>query len=207
MVSHSVQKLFVEGGGDNDALRTECRRAFTKLMERAGLSGRKPRVVACGGRQRAYDQFCVALDHSQAGDLALLLVDAEAPVVSASPWEHVRSRPGDGWKRPPLAGDEHLHLMVQCMESWLLADRSALRSFFGNGLQDNALPVPTAIESMPTTEALAKLQHASQPCKTKGKYDKAAHSFLLLELVDPTALRAASPWADRFFKALESMLA
>lgn len=132
-------KLFVEGGGNhNDALKTECRRAFTALLEKAGFTGRLPRVVACGGRRNAYEQFCTAIDGGEG--LAILLVDSEAPVATEDPWLHVAQRAGDGWNRPAGATAEHLHLMVQCMEAWFLADRRALREYFGQGLQENALP-------------------------------------------------------------------
>lgn len=60
-VVNPPRKLFVEGGGNhNDALKTECRRAFTALLEKAGFKGRLPRVVACGSRRNAYEQFCTA---------------------------------------------------------------------------------------------------------------------------------------------------
>ena len=41
-------KLFVEGGGDSHALRTECRAAFSSFLQKAGFSGHMPRIVASG---------------------------------------------------------------------------------------------------------------------------------------------------------------
>lgn len=101
--------LFVEGGGDNKRLRTECRRGFRKLLERAGLTGRMPRIVPCGGRSAAYDDFCTAQRAS--ASLAMLLVDAEAKVTATSPWDHVKNRRGDGWDRPGNATNDQLHLI------------------------------------------------------------------------------------------------
>lgn len=49
-------KLIFEGGGQNDALKTEARRAFTTLLEKAQVT-RKPRTVAAGGRDAAYKSF------------------------------------------------------------------------------------------------------------------------------------------------------
>ena len=127
-------KLYVEGGGDSAALKTACREGFARFLEKAGLSGHMPRIVACGGRQDAFDSFCTALKN---GEPALLLVDSEAPVAFAAqlgdatvkdvrsqwlPWLHLLHRPGDGWEKPAGAQDMQCHLMVQCMESWLLAD-------------------------------------------------------------------------------------
>ena len=113
-------KLYVEGGGnDNRALRAECRRAFAALFGKAGLTGRKPSVHPCGGRQQAYDDFCIALRNAQQNEFPVLLVDSETP-VSSEPWQHVHSRDGDNWERPQDAGDDQLHLMVQVMETWFL---------------------------------------------------------------------------------------
>ena len=136
-------KLYVEGGGHAASLRTACREGFTKFLSRAGLAGHMPRVVACGSRAEAYDSFCTAM---QNGEDALLLVDSEAPVLARAqpgnaaqreererwqPWLHLRERKGDGWEMPAGSSDLQCHLMVQCMEAWLLADRGVLKTFFG----------------------------------------------------------------------------
>jgi len=80
-------RLYVEGGGDSKRLKTQCRRGFRKFIEKAGLQGRMPRIVACGGRQRAYDSFATAL--AAGTSTPMLLVDAERRVTDASAWEHL----------------------------------------------------------------------------------------------------------------------
>ena len=198
-------KLFVEGGGDDDSLKTECRRGFAKLLEKGGLAGRMPRIVACGGRQRAYDRFSTELAARDPATAPMLLVDSEDPVLrGTSPWAHVASRKGDQWAKPAGASDDHLHLMVQCMETWLLADRQAIASFYGNGFRVGALPsAGSQIETLSRQEILQKLEQATRSARTKGRYDKGRHSFALLAQVDPGVLRQASPWADRFFEMLD----
>jgi hypothetical protein len=199
-------KLFVEGGGDSDALKTECRRAFARLLERAGLKNRMPRIVACGGRRSAFDQFCTALGGGDSADVAILLVDSEAPVAQGSPWEHVARRSGDRWTRPKDVSDDGLHFMVQCMEAWLLADRPALRAFYGQGFNESALPAATRIEEVGKNDLGRKLEQATRNTKTKGPYDKGKHSFKLLATLDPKLIREASPWAERFFSALDRLM-
>jgi len=196
-------RIFIEGGGDdNDSLKTECRRAFTKLLEKAGFQGRMPRPVACGGRRNAYDQFCTAIRAGE--DRALLLVDAESPVEQEDPWRHVAGRPGDGWSQPAGATADHLHLMVQCMEAWFLADRRALGEFFGQGFNANALPPSTCIqEEVDKPDLYDKLKQATRKTKTKGTYGKGKHAFKLLATLDPNLVRRASPWAERFFATLD----
>lgn len=206
LVKHKSVKLLVEGGGnDNHALKTQCRKAFSTLLERAGFKGRLPRIVACGSRQAAYDSFCAMLNDNDG--TTVLLVDAEAPVIGQSPWEHVAKREGDRWKKPAGATDEQLHLMVQCMEAWFFADRAALEKYFGNGFDPNALPNHTVkVEAISKADLFERLKRASKATKTKGAYEKGAHSFLVLEQVDPELVRKASPWAERFFSTLDTLL-
>ena len=204
----SPRRLFVEGGGDHNRwLQTECRRAFSMLLTNAGFGRRMPRIVVCGGRANAYDQFCTALAHSAPGEVALLLVDAEAPVDADSPWVFVKQRKGDGWCMPAGAEDKHLHLMVQSMEAWIIADRAALGTFFDPGFRAAALPAATAnLEQVSKCDLERTLQAATKAAKTKGAYNKGRHSFKLLAQVDPKLVRASSPWAERFFATLDALL-
>ncbi|EQC1013419.1 DUF4276 family protein [Pseudomonas aeruginosa] len=213
-------KLYVEGGGDAAALKTACREGFAKFLGKAGLAGRMPRVVACGSRSDAYDSFRTAI---RSGEAAMLLVDSEAPVAGPAqqgdaakqedrgrwlPWLHLQQRQGDGWEKPDGSEDLQCHLMVQCMEAWLLADRETLMAFFGQGFKDNALPAATnRIESVGKQQLYDGLAKATRDCKTKGAYGKGEHSFKLLALVDPAKVMEASPWARRFVEALQSRMA
>lgn len=208
MVKRPVRKLFVEGGGNNNpALKTECRRAFSKLLERAGFEGRLPRIVPCGGRRQAYDQFCTAIQGLQEHDVAVLLVDSEDAVTKNSSWAHVKQREGDGWGKPDGASNDQLHLMVRCMEAWFLADRKAMREFFGDGYREKALPPETGqIENVSKTDLYSKLKAATKNTKTKGAYGKGEHSFKLLARLDPDLIRQASPWAELFFSTLDTLL-
>lgn len=198
-------KLFVEGGGDGKSLRTECRQAISEFLKKAGLAGCLARTVASGGRRQAYEDFCTAI---ASGEPALLLVDSEGPVAAEhqtgeagawQPWSHLAKRIGDGWAKPDGALDEHCHLMVECMESWFLADRATLKAFFDPGFRDNALPAAgNAIESVGKVQLYQALSAATSNCKTKAQYGKGAHSFKLLGSIDPAKVVAASPWAKRF---------
>ena len=167
-----------------------------------------PRIVACGGRSRAYDQFRTAVKDLEEADLAVLLVDSEEVVAEeASPWNHVKNRVGDGWEQPDGVSDDHLHLMVQCMEAWFLADRTAMRIFFGNGYAEDRLPpANTTIETVGKARLYEKLRAATKDTKTKGAYGKGKHAFKLLAELDPALIRSASPWAERFFSTLDRFL-
>jgi hypothetical protein len=199
--------LYVEGGRNGKKLRTACREGFAKLLERAGLKGTMPRIVACGSREDAFGDFETAVLAATANAVPVLLVDSEGPVVGDSPWAHVKVRVADGWERPVGASEQQLHLMVECMEAWLVADRANLSTYFGQGFADKALPAKTAkLERLRKEDLYRALAAATRQAKSKGEYGRGKHSFELLGGVDPVKLRAASSWAERFFAALEALL-
>ena len=190
-------KLYVEGGG-HKALNRECRAGFGKFIENAGVASGAFSVVACGSRRNAYDSFRTA--HG-GGVNAMLLVDAEAPVTATGPWQHLKAR--DGWVRPKGATNDQCHLMVQVMESWFLADVDALDSFYGRGFRKQALPGSTNVEAVSKLDVSKALQNASRSTG-KGGYHKGAHSFAILETLNPAKVRSASPHADRLIGVLSA---
>lgn len=193
--------IYVEGGGDHRALKLACRQGFKQFLEKANLKGHLPRIVSSGARKNAYDDFCTALHQ---GKSAMLLVDSEDPVTVESPWDHLRKRVGDQWKRPEGAVDGQCHLMAQCMESWFLADRKSLRAFFGQGYNEAALPdTATSIETVSKSSVYQALKNATKSCKPKGCYGKGEHSFQLLGEIDPHRVMSASKWAKRFVSAIK----
>lgn len=188
--------LYVEGGGD---LKARCREGFRKFLEKAGLEGQMPRIVACGSRENAFDSFEIAL---RAGNsIPMLLVDAEVPLEAANRWEHLRQE--DGWNRPDGAGDAHCHLMVQVMETWFLADTDALASFYGNGFRANALPGNPRVEEIRKDDVLKGLGRASRESK-KRSYDKGSHSFKILGTINPSLVESAAPSAKVFLDVLRA---
>ncbi|MBL8956547.1 MAG: DUF4276 family protein [Myxococcaceae bacterium] len=189
-------KLFVEGGGDNNkSLKTKCREAFSRLIERALPGSRKPRIVACGGRNAAYEDYRNSQKVSPS-EIAFLLIDSESPVpLGETPVQYLRRTMN--WEV-----DDHAHLMVQCMESWLLADRDCLSAYFGQGFNLGALPARADVELVPKQDVFSGLAAATRHSRTKGEYAKASHSFALLGEVDPHRLLTASPRAAAFFADL-----
>lgn len=201
--------VFVEGGSKG-ALATYCRRGFSKFFEKAGLKGRMPSVVSCGGRKQAYDSFCGQLKKPQDNTFYLLLVDSETPVTEESPWNHVLNREGDKWERPSSATNSHLHLMTQVMESWFLADVDSLRKYYGSTFMSSAVPTSPAkagalqVEGIEKPKVFEVLRDATRGC-SKGNYSKGSHSFQLLALIDPKLVEKASPWARRLLDFLRQM--
>jgi hypothetical protein len=196
-------RLYVEGGGnDNPLLKRACREGFSKFLARAGLEKRMPRIVACGSRDDAFDSFRTACDQ---GLPAILLVDAEEILRSESPTKHLQAR--DSWKFSQQIADEQVHLMVQCMENWFLADTTTLSEFYGQGFQTSALPKAPLVESIAKQDVFAALEQATRHTKTKKSYSKGGHSFAILARIDPNKVRKAAPHVERLLTYLDQVLA
>ncbi len=199
--------IYVEDGGGTGRQRADCRKAFSSFFNKAGLKGRMPRVFASGSRREAYKGFCHALEEARGNEFLVLLVDSEGPVDKDSDaWSHLKARPGDKWDKPPGADADNVHLMVQCMEAWFLADKDALTEFFGQGFSQKDLPPRVEIEDIPKKDIYEGLEKATRHLQTrnlrKGTYHKGHHSFAILAKLDPAKVRNASPHAERLVRTL-----
>lgn len=194
--------LYIEGGeSKEDQIR--CREGFRKIFEKSGLSGRMPRLSACGGRQSAFADFKSAHASRKESDYIAMLVDSEDPVKDIEKtWDHLKSR--DRWDKPAGAEDEQVLFMTTCMETWIVADRAALREHYGRKLQENALPAVQDLENRNRTEVHDKLVHASRACSNA--YSKGKRSFEVLAKLDPAFLRQHLPSFVRVERILKERL-
>ena len=166
-----------------------------------------PRIVACGSRNDAFDRFQTAFLSRTGDDYPILLVDSEDPVAgakqpanSSGAWRHLTER--DGWTRPDGAENDQAQLMVTTMETWLLADRTALLAYFP-GMNPNALLPDTEQEDRRKEDVLPALTNATRP-SSRGAYNKGRDSFELLAQVDPSVLRSKLPHFRRFVDTLNA---
>jgi hypothetical protein len=191
--------LFLEGGGQSKELRTRCREGFRKLIDRLGLEGRQPRLVACGGRGQAFKDFVAA---RTAGRWVALWVDSEDPMTDLeAAWDHLKAR--DGWARPKGAEDSDVLLMVTCMETWFCADHAALKEHY-QSLQASALPSLHGLESRDRHDVQDALVHATRECSNQ--YAKTKRSFALLGLIDPGTVERHCPSLGRCRRILHEKL-
>lgn len=163
----------------------------------------KPRVIASGSRVEAYHDFCRSLENDP-DSFAVLLVDSEGPVASGrTAREHLCNREKH-WTEPMPA--DQVHLMVQCMEAWFLADRKALAEYYGAEFKQSALPGdPKRIEKIPKLDVMSGLENATKATQ-KGPYHKTNHGFDLLERIDPAPVILASQHAEALIKLLRARL-
>lgn len=194
--------LYIEGGeSKEDQIR--CREGFRKLLDKTGFSGRMPRLTACGGRGSAFDDFKTAHAKRRDGDYIAMLIDSEDSVLDRErTWDHLNSR--DQWEKPAGASDEQVLFMTTCMETWIVADRTALTEHYGHKLQENALPPLNDLEARNRHDVHDNLVHASRNCSNA--YSKGKRSFELLAKLDPTVLKQHLPSFVRVDRILNATL-
>ena len=197
-----VTELFVEGGGDSSSLRRRCKREFSRLLRKSVSISKTKRlkITASGGRSKAFRQFKTALASAPKVDSVLLLIDSEDRVAEVErTWDHLRKR--DGWSKPRDSEDEHVMLMTTSMETWIVADRDALRERYGRHLRENALPSLVNLENRFRDDVLLALQNA-----TNSRYKKGEESFTVLGKLNPGTLEQHLPSFRRARKILNGKL-
>jgi len=178
--------IYIEGGGDSKGLHVQCRQGFRQLLERCGFSGRMPRLVACGGREAAYDDFKTAHGSNKAEYVAML-IDSEEPVsYPEETWDHLMNR--DRWERPDGADDKQGLFMTTCTETWIVADHDTLRQHYGSSLQETALPSLSGLEQRDREDVQERLKRATRSCSNA--YQKGKRSFEILGKLKPEALES-----------------
>ncbi len=197
-------KIHVEGGGPPDRLTNiRCREGFRKLLAKCGLDDSRLQVTACGGGGDAWNDFRDA--HADAGDqyYVALLIDSESPVANREEtWKHLTEK--RSWQRPPDARDDQVFFMTTCMETWIVADRSALRAHFGQCLLVDELPDLDGLEELRPGTVKNRLQDATRSCPAP--YRKGRNSFEVLSRLDPTVLEEHLPSFRRARRILTEKL-
>lgn len=187
-------KIYVEGGGNQQRTIRACRIAFGKYFEKIVPTGSKPRIVVSGSRAKAFEDFTRGLNDPDYARV-LLLIDAEVEVTSGeTAWKHLQRH--DNWARPSGADEDSAQMMVQCLESWFLADKDCLRRFYGQKFKTNALPARKEIEFVSKKDVMVGLEKATKHTQ-KGAYHKTRHGFDILAEINPVKVEIASPFAKR----------
>ena len=203
----SAVEIYMEGGGTGKGA-AELRRGMDKflgdLKEAAPSKRWRWKLVLCGNRNEAYDKFSSAHDQARENEIIVLLVDAEVPVKASTTVEHLRTQEdGLDFTGVPV---EHVHLMVTTMETWIIADRTALKKYYGQGFQEKYLPLHENLEEVSKKAVADALDRATTKTKTKGGYHKIRHASQLFELIDPGEVRRRCHHCDLLFSRLEAVL-
>ena len=170
-----------------------------------GFKGRMPRLKACGGRDSVYEDYCTAHNTALVGYVAMW-IDSEEPMADIEKaWKHLAEVTTVGaWEKPDDAADDQVLFMTTCMETWIVADRAALREHYKRNLNENPLPHTNGLESRPRHEVQQALETATKNCNNA--YAKGKRSFEILEKLDPAVLRQHLPSFERVVRILNTKL-
>ena len=193
--------IYVEGGGDMTHQKAELRQGLDRLLGEVKSKARAKRfgwkLVCAGGRQKAYDAFINAL-RTNGDAINVLLVDSESPIAAETGDSardahervaHLGAR--DGWDLS-AAPAEHIHLMVQCMEAWIVADPDVLEQIYGQRFARRSLPARQNLEEEPKPDIYDKLARATRNTQ-KGEYGKIRHAGQILQRIDATKVARRCP--------------
>ena len=195
--------IYMEGGGSSKESKAALRQGMEGLLSEIKQAVRAKawhwKLVCCGGREDAFRNFRNAV-HNSGDDIVILLVDAEEP-VSGSARAHLRSR--DGWDLG-FVSEDRVHLMVQTMEAWIIADPNALVNYYGQSFRQNVLPKTANLETVAKTDISRTLEQATRDTQ-KGVYHKIHHAKDLLKQIDAYKVRQRCPSCKRLFDTLGRM--
>jgi len=208
--------IYVEGGGDSADQKRDLRNGLDGLFraqkQAAQTKRLRWRLVPSGGRTQTFDAFVNELRLGDSETLCILLVDSEEG-LSAEPRynpgakaqsrkRHLEQR--DGWDLSGVAA-EQIHLMVRCMEAWIVADSEALASWYGQGFHANRLPQRQNLEEEPKRDLFDKLGRATGETQ-KGTYEKIGHASKLLAIVSPEKVAVRCPCYKEFTEWLSAQI-
>ena len=193
--------IYMEGGGPKPNSQAMLRQGMDMFLAEIKNACRKKRwrwnLVPCGTRNEAYKRFQDARANGDT-EIVVLLVDSETQVDVPAPTAHLAAR--DGWNFHGADGDM-VHLMVQTMETWIVADLDTLKDYYGQDFRGNVLPRRQNLEVVSKRNIEQVLGRATQGTQ-KGKYHKIKHARELLQRIDPMRVREKCRYCERLFETL-----
>ena len=195
--------IYLEGGGKGKESKAALRRGMDAFLDpikqRARTKRWRWKLVPWGSRQQTFERFRDAVTRTQPDELVVLLVDAEEAVGNNTPRAHLKTR--DNWDLA-FAADDMVHLMVQVMETWIVADPDTLAKWYGSDFRKNELPRTANLETISKASIMRALNQATRSTQ-KGAYHKIRHASDILQRIDQQQVRERCPACDRLFVTLE----
>lgn len=197
--------VFMEGGGNSVATRAALRQGMDTFLQPLKQAARDKgwywNLSCRGPRGEAFRAFSDAMKDPH-DTVFVLLVDAEGPVQSSARC-HLEEH--DGWDLQSASIDR-IHLMVQAMEAWFVADPTSLSEYYGQGFRTAALSSAQDLEDVTPYNLGHWLRRATRHSST-GNYHKVRHASDLLKLIDRDTVAARCPHCKRLFDLLGNMIA
>ena len=197
--------IYMEGDGSRAADRAALRQGmdgFPSPLKNAARKRSLPwKVVPCGSREDTYRRFRNGVENSDHGETQVLIVDSEAKVTLPAQ-AHLRNR--DGWDLS-FTLEQTIHLMVQVMETWIVADPGAIARYYGQDFDVRRLPRRPDLEQEPKASVAKALKDATKR-SAKGAYHKTRHAGELLKRLDQARVKDRCRHCKRLFGALGGII-
>ena len=195
--------VYVEGGSSRKTERVRFLLAMRTFLRKgathAGNPTPLPEVVACGSRGDTLRKFRAACSRPSE-TTPVLLVDSEGPVDWGRGSARQQLQRVDDWDLR-FTDDRSVHLMVQFMETWIIADPEAVEAYYGKGFRKKAIPAATDPERVGKSQVLAALKQATAATRRR-RYDKTRDAPELLKRLDSRRVAARCRGCARLFAAL-----
>ena len=192
----------MEGGGERSGTKAALRQGMDVFLEDIKTACRERnwhwRLVCCGARNETYKRFYTEFTNGDGSEIIVLLVDSEGPVGVSASSEYLTKR--DEWDFHGVE-DHMIHLMVQTMETWIVADPIALSTYYGQRFHEKSLPRRPNLEEERKSDVTQALVQATERTQ-KGRYDKIRHAHDLLKRINPMSVRQRCGHCDRLFETL-----
>jgi hypothetical protein len=174
--------LYVEGGPKGthaDGLR-RFKNSFKQHLVQLDPRLSNLDVSPCGSTDETIRDYARAVQDKKTDSVVALLVDSDATVTAKTTAAHLRAKLA--FVKLAEKDREHIFLMVQCMEAWLVTDKDALEKCFGAKVHSLKFPANPDIESVPKNDILSALDKAAShtPTKHYGKIRDAAEILTVL---------------------------
>jgi hypothetical protein len=167
---------------------------FTELRTAARVARSTIQFVAAKDGIGAYRK--ASRTHAQAWNI--LLKDSEQPM----PTNALRLCERHGIN-PEFV--DRAFWMVELMETWFLADRDTLASYYGDGFLANAIGETADVEQVSKAQVLDRLKRATTKT-SKGEYDKVKYAPYLLEKLDSNRVRLRAEHCRQLFESVIAKL-
>jgi hypothetical protein len=184
----SEVRIYFEG---DDQLRPGFHRFFSRVLDVQSRRHRIQFVALNGDPVGGYD--IAVRRHPNA--VNILILDSEQPLDGT----------GDREKQLTAYSAGRIFWMIELMEAWFLADREALRSYYGNQFRDAALPGNPDVEAISKNDVREGLRTATRNT-SKGAYHKTKHAPKILERLAAESVRRNSRQCNRLFSVLSQLV-
>ena len=198
-----VKEIRVYFEGDN-ALRKGFNSFLKSEIDRACQRGLGFRTIAGGSTAETIKDFMTAArTHKDA--INIVLIDSDKP-DNGNLIAEVKRRASWDMEVGAEIQDSQIHFMVQAMESWFLADRDALKRYYGQGFLEKRLPGnQNNVEQISKSDVDNGLKNSTRDTRKK-KYHKTRHAPDLLSSLDVDKVRCNAPSCNRLFHSLRSLI-